>query len=136
MNIFRRWIQRTFLGRKPSPERRTPTEHRGLEDRITRWRYYKTCKSIAFPLPSASSLNATSVTYAVTSNESVAGVDATDFQVVKSGALPEGQTKQQLPCGCQGSGALHVPVNGIHGNGALQLNTDQTTIDSRTTLPV
>src|SRR3954453_5703033 len=68
--------------------------------------------------PATTVTGATSLTYAVTFNESVTGVDATDFQVVTTASAAGNN-----PVVVAGSGAAYtVTVNGVHGSGTLQLN--------------
>ena len=69
--------------------------------------------------PSGAVTDATSVTYTVTFNEPVVGVDASDFQVTTSGSTAASTPVMVTPL----SGASYlVTVNGIHGNGTLGLN--------------
>ena len=86
-----------------------------LEDRINP--AGPTVLSILRSIPSSSFTNAASVTYQVTFSESVTGVDAGDFALVKTGS-----TSATLGS-VTGSGASYsVTVGSIAGNGTLGLN--------------
>ena len=75
-------------------------------------------QSIARTTPTAQYTTSTSVAYTVTFNTAVNGVDTADFQLLDTVALG-----QSGPVLVSGSGATRtVTVNGIHGNGTLQLN--------------
>ncbi len=68
--------------------------------------------------PAGATATGSSVSYAVSFNEAVTGVDATDFRVVTSGGAFASPGVV-----VSGSGANYtVTVNGISGSGALQLN--------------
>ncbi len=68
--------------------------------------------------PAPPNTSATSVTYAVTFDNIVTGVDATDFQVTTGGSA-----KASTPVGVSGGPAVYfVTVAGIHGSGALRLD--------------
>src|SRR5262249_9724151 len=63
--------------------------------------------------------SASSVSYTVTFDQAVTGVDSTDFQWVTS----NGSLRAQTPVVVTGSGAAYtVQVNGLHGSGDLRLD--------------
>jgi FG-GAP-like repeat/Putative Ig domain/Bacterial Ig-like domain/FG-GAP repeat len=74
--------------------------------------------SILRSLPAGPATNATSVAYQVTFSETVTGVDAADFQLIKTGTV--GATIAQIT---PVSGSVYtVDIGGISGNGTLGLN--------------
>jgi hypothetical protein len=74
--------------------------------------------SIARSVPLGQYTSATSVSYAVTFNETVKNVVAADFQVLTDNSLHASSNVN-----VSGSGASYtVTVDGIHGSGDLQLN--------------
>ena len=68
--------------------------------------------------PGGQYTNASSVTYAVSFDQAVTGVAASDFQVVTTGSV---QAASPLVVAGSWSG-YEVTVNGVHGNGTLQLD--------------
>ena len=75
-------------------------------------------QSINRSLPLGPGTNATNVTYALTFNQSVTGVAATDFNVVTDGSV-----QAATPVAVSGTGAAYtVSISGIHGSGDLRLN--------------
>src|SRR5262245_19118973 len=97
--------------------RGTPSKMEHLESRVLP-SVTPLVLAIARANPSTQQTNATSVSYSVTFNESVTGVDPTDFLVTTSGAL------QAAPAVVvSGSGAAYsVTVNSIKGRGGLELD--------------
>jgi hypothetical protein len=83
--------------------------------------------SIERTTPAAQFTSATNVTYTVTFDQSVTGVNAADFSVATSGNL-----KAALPVVVSGSGAAYaVAISGIHGSGDLRLDLiDDDSIDA------
>ena len=68
-------------------------------------------------VPAGPTASTTSVTYALTFNQSVSGVVASDFKAVISGGVATA-----TPVVVSGSGSSYtVTINGIHGGGTLQL---------------
>ncbi len=81
--------------------------------------------------PAGTATNATSVTYLVTFDRDVTGVDATDFQVVTSGSIQYNSTVNITPI----DGASYtVTINGISGTGDVRLDLvdDDTILDAIT----
>ncbi|WP_189347855.1 DUF4347 domain-containing protein, partial [Undibacterium macrobrachii] len=73
--------------------------------------------SIVRQSPATATTNASSVTYAVSFNESVSGVDISDFSLTKTGA-----TVGNISA-ISGSGSSYiVTINGISGDGTLRLD--------------
>ena len=75
-------------------------------------------QSIDLTTPASPLTNASSVSYTVTFSEPVTGVDATDFQLAKSGTVTAATT-QVSPVSAS---VYTVTVSGIAGNGTLGLN--------------
>ncbi|MFC0351732.1 DUF4347 domain-containing protein, partial [Undibacterium danionis] len=81
-------------------------------DTLTPW-----ITSIVRQSPASATTNSSSVTYAVSFNESVSGVDISDFSLTKTGA-----TVGNISA-ISGSGSSYiVTVNGISGDGTLRLD--------------
>src|SRR5579862_4620231 len=98
-----------------SPARYQPRVEQ-LEDRLVPTT--PSVLSINRAVPVGPITNASSVNYAVTFNQSVTGVDATDFKAITSGSV-----QATSPVAVAGSGAAWtVTVNGIHGSGDLRLD--------------
>jgi FG-GAP-like repeat len=90
--------------------------------------------SINYSNPSSQYANTSSVTYAVTFNQAVTGVVPADFQVVTTGGVVAA-----TPVVLAGSGASYtVTVNGIGGQGTLQLNLldNDTIISTASSIPL
>src|SRR5580658_7825313 len=113
---FKRWMTRVLFGTKKQRWKRKLRVEM-LEDRVTPSSTpYVT--SIAYSNPVGQYTSAASVTYAVTFNQAVSGVAASDFEVV-TGASAHASS----PVVVSGSGSSYsVTVNGVHGNGTLQLD--------------
>jgi hypothetical protein len=74
--------------------------------------------AIARLSPAGPGTSASSVSYAVTFDQPVTGVDPSDFKVTSRGSV-----QAVAPVVVSGSGAIYtVQFNGIHGSGDLHLN--------------
>ena len=75
--------------------------------------------SIVRAVPLSQSTSATSVSYTVTFDEAVTGVNASDFQLTET----NGNLQAQTPVVVTGSGTTYtVQVNGLRGSGDLRLD--------------
>jgi len=89
-----------------------------LEDRTLPSGGVPFVQSINRVFPTGPTTNATSVSYAVTFNEAVTGVVASDFMVTTDGSV-----QAATPVVVSGNGSAYtVAVNGIHGSGDLGLD--------------
>src|SRR5207245_10603832 len=78
-----------------------------------------TVLSIVRTLPLRPVTGATSVSYTVSFDQPVAGVDPSDFQLVRTGTVGATLTQRVTPV----DGSVYtVTVSGITGNGTLGLN--------------
>jgi hypothetical protein len=121
---FRQWIRSTvtsMLGggrprRSPGRQLRHRPQLEQLEDRLVLTT--PSVLSINRSVPLGPITNASSVSYAVTFNETVTNVLSSDFDVVTDGSVQAATT-----VGVSGSGSAYtVSVSGIHGSGDLSLD--------------
>ena len=120
----RRKRQREFVPLR----RRILLDVAGLEERVL-MAADPMVASIVRAVPQSPFTSAASVSYTVTFDEAVTGVDSTDFQVTSS----NGGLQAQTPVVVTGSGTTYtVQVNGIHGSGDLRLDLidDDSIVDS------
>ena len=119
--IFRRWLDKLLehgATRRVHAARRVRLGLETLEDRTLPSGGSPFVESINRANPAGPVINASSVSYTVTFNETVTGVDATDFQLALGGTAT-GALAQVIPV----TGSVYtVTVSGIAGNGTLGLN--------------
>src|SRR5262249_11890958 len=113
-------IESRSIGRRAAPRRPVVEE---LESRLAPAAPIVT--AIIRSSPTQQQTSASPVTYSVRFDQSVTGVDATDFRVVTDGTVPS-----NVPISVSGSGSTYfVTVSGLRGAGNLHLNlTDNDSI--------
>src|SRR5437773_1979205 len=119
---WRRWLSGVWQSltgetkRKRNGSGQVRPRLEALENRLTP--AMPSVQSILRTTPAGAFTNATSVTYTVTFDQAVTGVDATDFHLTLNGSV-----QANTPVAVAGSGSSYtVLVNGISGNGTLGLN--------------
>src|SRR5438128_305570 len=122
--LWRNWLTK-MLARVAPPSRRCHKPRRRLhlalevlEDRNLLSGVSPFVQAIYRTTPAAAITNASTVSYSVTFNEAVTGVDPTDFQVIKTGSV--GTTLTQVTP--VSASVYTVTISGITGNGTLGLN--------------
>ena len=118
---WRQWLQTVFAGKTKHPGRRRQSSRpilEVLEERTLLSGGSPFVESINRTAPVGPTTSAANVTYTVTFNEPVTGVDTGDFSLAFSGSV--GATVAQVT---PVSGAVYtVKVSGITGTGSLGLN--------------
>src|ERR1700722_13481529 len=115
---WRQWLQTVFAGKSKHPGRRRQSSRpvlEALEERTLLSGGSPFVESINRTAPVGPTTSAASVTYTVTFNEPVTGVDSGDFSLAVSGTV--GATVAQVT---PVSGAIYtVKVSGISGTGTF-----------------
>src|SRR5690242_2704136 len=91
----------------------------GVELLERRWLLSAGVQSINRSVPVDQNTGSSSVTFTVTFNQAVTGVDASDFQVVTTGSVTASPTLFVAPVS---TAVYNVGVFGISGSGTLGLN--------------
>ncbi len=123
MSVFERWIKRALfstrtarMGSTRSGMKRKRLSVEALEERLVPAAPH--VLSINYLNPATEDTGAASVTYALTFDQAVTGVAASDFKLVLIGGV-----QAASPVVVNGSGANYtVTVNGILGSGTLELD--------------
>src|SRR4051794_28433020 len=91
----------------------------GIESLERRWLLSAAVQSISRAVPTGTDTSSSSVTFRVTFNQPVTGVDAADFQIAPAGTVTASPTVFAAPVS---TAVYDVGVFGISGSGSLGLN--------------